>query len=169
LQRIAQNFEHLNDLKKALMMPLEGEWDYQTEFTTYIGKKSHHYSLSGGKAIFIGKDDDRTRVGYQVYLGGGIFEGSNNEPVVTLFGDFFLDTNKGGIPKENCSVNFSYLARTASNPDFAVSVKTKLVLTECKLEVSQMDKITSISFALHSDNNDEAHRTDGTVTFTRIP
>jgi hypothetical protein len=24
LQRIAQNFEHLSDLKKALMMPLEG-------------------------------------------------------------------------------------------------------------------------------------------------
>jgi hypothetical protein len=54
-----------------------------------------------GKAIFIGKDDDRTRVVYQVYLGGGVFEDRNAEPIVTLFGTFFLDTDKAGTPSEN--------------------------------------------------------------------
>lgn len=135
-------------------------------FTKYIGQDSSR-NLSG-KAIFIGKDDDRIGLGYLVYLGGGIFENKNNEHVVALFGDFFLDTDKTGIPPENCSVDYHYIARTTSNSVFAKSIQTPLKLTECKLEVSQMHKITKISFELHTNEDDEARRTDGTVTFTRI-
>lgn len=163
LQRIAQNFENLSHLKKALMMPLEGEWEYEAEYTKYFGLDSFHYSH--GKAIFIGKDDDRTRVGYLVYLGAGVFEDRNGEPIVTLFGYFFLDTDKAGIPSENCSADFHYIARTTSNPVFAKP--GKILLTECKLDVSRMRTITKISFAFHAHVDDR--RTDATATFTRIP
>ncbi len=147
------------------MMPLEGEWEYNSAYTKYFGQDSPHYLR--GKAIFIGKDDERTRVGYQVYLGGGIYEDGNAEPIVTLFGTFFLDTDKSGIPSENCSATFQYIARTTSNPVFANPGEVQLVATECKLDVSKLRTITKISFTLHA--NVEPRRTDAIITFTRTP
>ena len=39
LRRIEQNFQSMNQLKKALMMPLEGLWDYKVKYKIYLGEK----------------------------------------------------------------------------------------------------------------------------------
>jgi hypothetical protein len=40
LRRIEQNFQSMNQLIKALMMPLEGVWDYKVKYATYLRAKS---------------------------------------------------------------------------------------------------------------------------------
>jgi len=66
LQRIEQNFRNIDELKKALMKPLEGVLDYKTKYTKYFGKDNTNPQKSqrnlNGKAIFI-RHDDGNRVG----------------------------------------------------------------------------------------------------------
>src|ERR1019366_5467865 len=98
LHRIEQNFQNMNQLKKALMMPLEGVWDYRVKYATYIGEQNSKRYLDGkAVAIWYG---DTANIGYHFYIGGGVYEiGRSGNPDVTLVIEVFLPTGKNGIPK----------------------------------------------------------------------
>jgi hypothetical protein len=72
LHRIEQNFRNLDELKKALTMPLEGLWNYDVEYTKYAWDQTTVTYLQG-KAIFLWYGDT-PRIGYHAYIGGESIE-----------------------------------------------------------------------------------------------
>lgn len=53
LKRIEQNFRNLDELRYALMMPLEGVWDYRLNIQNTLVKQIHH-GTCGAKLFFFG-------------------------------------------------------------------------------------------------------------------
>lgn len=163
LQRIEQNFRNLDELKKAITMPLEGLWDYKTEYTKYFGEQTPHRHLKG-KAVFLWYGDTAP-IGYHAYIGGGIYEFGKAEPIVTIVIEFFLETDKSGNPKPDCSATGSYIARTTSEPKFDKPGDTDLELKDGKFEESSVHTINKMTFTFKA--NEPGSQTDALITFTR--
>jgi hypothetical protein len=119
-QEVSDKQQQINTLtrqQKDLRMPLEGVWEYKTTYTKYFGEENTERELTG-KAIFLWHGN-ANHIGYKIYMGAGIYDpGKSPEPFVTLFLEFFLITDKSGIPQQGCSMTGFFDYRTSSNPNF---------------------------------------------------
>jgi hypothetical protein len=99
-------------------------------------------------------------------MGGGIKQENNPEPIVTLVIEFFLATGNSGLPKEKCAVHGTYLARTTSNLNFWKPSDANVDFKDGKFPQNPEDH-TIIEMKFTFTANDQDHRTEATVTFTR--
>lgn len=162
LQRIEQNFRNMNELKTALMMPLEGVWDFRAEYEKYFGE-SELPRHGSGKAIFLWYGE-RANIGYTVYIGAGVHERGETEAIVTGVSELFIGTDELGIPQKGSSITGGYIARTSSNPKFKTPSDTQLKYRDGEFTESPAHNIIEMRFKIKTQL-----QTDGTIIFRRPP
>jgi hypothetical protein len=164
LQKIERNFSSLENMRRSLMMPLEGVWSYHIDFVKYFGETEPR-RYADGKAAFVWNGG---KVGYDIIVGAGVkgILDPTPDPFVTYVFELFMGTDPAGIPQDNGSAHGQYLSRTTSNPKFGRPNDPGIDITNCMKEYSTIHTITGITCKYSAKNEDR--QTDANLRFGRL-
>ena len=87
--------EVLKSIRVLSEKPLEGEWDYESQYEKYYEEKDPHNLQGTGKAIIIWKNLEKR---YEVNISYGITRARQEQPLLASFLHGDLEAGENGLP-----------------------------------------------------------------------
>jgi len=159
LGTLSATIKDSEDLRHALLKPLEGVWDLQIDYKKFHGKNGYQ---AEGKAIFIWKPD---RNKYLIYVGLGASKKAETfDNSVTWFLESHINANQYGYPAETFKQEFKYIYRTGIE-EFKHPTARRVVTTMNYVRPESITNSHIITGTLLI--KDESSITKSIITFTK--